>query len=170
MAFQTYVSLFKQISRTKVIVHMEIGKAIKQKKFINAQHKAHINIIYTAAFLLDQTKEVLKPFKVTHQQFNVLRILKGKYSRPSSAHEIKEVMMDKGPDLTRLLDRLIEKGWVQRTVCEENRRKIDVLITEAGIKLLEDIEPHLQEKFKGQQFLSEEEAEHLSFLLDKMRG
>lgn len=149
---------------------MEIEKELKQQKFANSHLKAHINIIFTANWLNNKTKVVLKPFGITPQQYNVLRILKGKHPVYCAADDIKEVMIDKNPDLTRLIDRLIEKGYVTRNVCEENRRKLDISITQQGLALVKQIGPKLKKQFMTLAKITEKEANELSRILDKMRG
>ncbi len=148
---------------------MKIEEELQQKKFVNVYQKTHLNIIYTANWLIDQTKELLQPFDITHQQFNVLKILKGRYPNSCAACDIKEVMLDKGPDLTRLIDRLCKKDYVTRSVCEGNRRKLDITITRKGLALVKKIEPEVKKRFMHQTAISEKEANVLSRILDKMR-
>ena len=124
---------------------MKIEEELKQK-FVSVHQRAHLNIMYTGNWLVDNTLKVLKPLGITHQQYNVLKILKGKYPESCAACDIKEVMLDKGSDLTRLIDRLITKGVVTRTVCEENRRKLDIGLTEKGLALVKMIEPKMKRK------------------------
>ena len=149
---------------------MKLGDEIKQKVFVSSLQKAHLNTMFTANWIIDQTKEVMKPFEITHQQYNVLRILQGRKGKAASADSIKEVMLDKNPDLTRLLDRLLDKGFVSRTTCEENRRKLDICITAEGLELLKSIQPQLKLAHSGMDNISNSEAEELSRILDKMRG
>ena len=148
---------------------MKIEEEIKQRKFVSVRQKAHLNILFTANWLVDKTKEVLKSFDITHQQYNVLRILKGRFPESSASNEIKEVMIDKGPDLTRLTDRLISKEYVTRRECEENRRKLDITITKKGLGLIKKIEPLLKKQLIDQAKITNKEAEELSRILDKMR-
>jgi len=148
---------------------MTIEEAIKQKKFENAQHRAHVNLMFTANWLIDQTKAALKPFGLTPQQFNVLRILRGRHPEQCSSADIKEVMVDKGPDLTRLIDRLIVKEFVTRNVCSENRRKMDIAISEKGLELLKKLDAHLGQRFKNRSSITDAEANELCGILDKMR-
>jgi DNA-binding MarR family transcriptional regulator len=149
---------------------MKIEEAIKQKKFNNSQEKAWINLIYTYNQLSGKLEELFKRFDLTHQQYNVLRILRGKHPESACCGAIKEVMLDKNPDLTRLCDRLLSKGLVDRFVNEENRRQVNVGITEKGLKLLEEMEPVMKEYNNIAENLTEEEANTLSDLLDKLRG
>jgi DNA-binding MarR family transcriptional regulator len=150
---------------------MQIEKAIKQSKFTDVHEKLVVNMLFTSNWLRDAQNSLLKQYDILPQHYNVLRILKGKHPDPSSPGYIKEVMIDKGNDVTRLLDKLVHKGLVKRSLCEENRRKMDVYITEKGLKILKDLEKPLQgylAEIKNR--ISEQEAELMSSLLDKMRG
>lgn len=149
---------------------MKINEAIKQKNFDTPQGKAWINLAYTFQELNDSFTEVIKPFDITPQQYNVLRILRGKYPDCLYCSEVKEVMMDKNPDLTRLSDRLVSKGLIARNHNEENRRQVLLSITQEGLDLLEKMNPVVVEHAKKFKNLSNEEAELLSDLLDKLRG
>lgn len=149
---------------------MNIEEEIKQSKFSSVHHKAHLNIIFTAYWLISQTKSILKPYGITHQQFNVLKILKGQHPNFCTAFDIKERMLDKSPDLTRLLDRLIKKELVTRAVCEKNRRKLDIGITQQGLTLLKQIEPQINKQLIKQTHITEQEAIELSRIIDKLRG
>lgn len=150
---------------------MQIEKAIKQSRFHNSHEKLAVNLIFTSNWLRDWQNTLLKQFDILPQHYNILRILKGKHPNPLCPGDIKEVMLDKGTDVTRLLDKLVQKGWVNRSLCEENRRKMDVHITEKGIGILKETEePMKQIFFELKNRLTEEEAEQMSLLLDKMRG
>jgi DNA-binding MarR family transcriptional regulator len=149
---------------------MKIEELIQQKKFLHNGHKAIINLIYTYHWLSKQMEDVFDSFQITQQQFNVLRILRGRFPNSATAGEVKEVMLDKSPDLTRLCDRLLKKKWIERATNEKNRRQIFLKITQEGLDLLEMIDNQmlkLSENFKN---LSEQEFEQLSELLDKLRG
>jgi len=149
---------------------MKIEEEIKQKKFESNYQKAHLNIFFTANWLMDRSKIIFKNFGITPQQYNVLRILKGKHPECCAAGDIKEVMLDKSPDLTRLIDRLMEKGYVTRGVCVENRRKLDIEITDKGLALIKEISPKLKIKFEQMNNITNKEAIELSSILDKLRG
>lgn len=149
---------------------MKIEEAIKQKKFESPQAKAWMNIIYTYNHLMDRINQVFKKHGLTQQQFNVLRILRGRNNQPATCGEVKEVMLDKNPDLTRLSDRLVAKGLIKRAVNENNRREVELSIAKEGLRLLEKIDPELNEHNHFLYNLSDVEAEQLSGLLDKLRG
>lgn len=146
-----------------------LSDEIKQTKFINSYQKMAINIMYTSGWIKRKLQKALKPYGITHAQFNVLRILNGRSPNPCNPSEITEVMIEKMSDVTRLLDRLKSKGLVDRCICEHNRRKVDVYITEDGKKLLQEIDPIMTKNRENYEALSPEEAEQLSKLLDKLR-
>src|SRR5690554_5540704 len=118
---------------------MKIHDSIKQAQFENPQSKAWVNLMFTYHFVMDRSRHVFKQFGITQQQYNVLRILKGKKNQPATCGEVKQVMLDKNPDLTRLSDRLVAKGLVNREVNENNRREVALAITAKGIALLDTI-------------------------------
>jgi DNA-binding MarR family transcriptional regulator len=149
---------------------MGLEQDIKQKKFSSPYHKAMLNILYTSNWMEDQFKPIMKEFDVTTQQFNVLRILRGRHPEACTASDIKAVMIDKSPDLTRLLDRLIDKKLVTRNTCADNRRKLDILITEQGLDLLSTMDPVLKKQHEEtSKRISQKEASELSRILDKLR-
>ncbi|MCL6524774.1 MAG: MarR family transcriptional regulator [Thermoflavifilum sp.] len=148
-----------------------IEQAIKQTKFQDVYQKALINLIYTSNCLRDEQVKALKTYDLLPQHFNVLRIIKGRHPKPVSPGEIKEVMLDKANDLTRLLDKLERKQLIQRNLCPTNRRKMDITLTDAGLKLLDQLNLIMEQfHLKLRNRLSEREADTLSHLLDKMRG
>lgn len=150
---------------------MRIEEEIKQSKFKSNTQKAYVNLIYTANYINSLSKSSFKQFDITHQQYNVLRILRGKYPAALNPGDIKAVMLDKSPDLTRLVDRILKSGLVERKQCDDNRRKVDIRITEKGLKFLERIDPVLEKnEVMNSENLTEDEAEQLSNLLDKLRG
>lgn len=149
---------------------MKIEEAIKQSKFENNYQKAIINIIYTANWLRDQQEEFFKIHDILPQHYNVLRIVKGKHPKVISPGEIKEVMLDKGNDVTRLVDKLVKRGFLERKTCENNRRKIDIAITSKGIDFIKSMnEPFKKQINEIKKQLNEKEADQLSNLLDKFR-
>jgi DNA-binding MarR family transcriptional regulator len=149
---------------------MKIENLIQQTTFNSSLQKAMINLIYTYNWHIDQIADFLKPHGVTLQQFNVLRILRGKFPEFVPVGQVKEVMLDKNPDLTRLCDRLCEKGLMERKTNSCNRRQVLLCISDQGIQLLEELNPLIIERSKSAANLTEEEAETLSALLDKLRG
>jgi DNA-binding MarR family transcriptional regulator len=148
---------------------MKIEEEIKQQKFKSAHQKALLNLLYTASWLQGKQQDFFKPYKITAQQFNILRILKGQHPKSISGTEIKSRMLDRNSDVSRLLDRLVSKNLISKKTCPNDKRATDVNITESGLELLKNLD-----KFQNQMdevlSLTEEEALQLSQLLDKGRG
>jgi len=133
---------------------------------------AYFNLLKTGSWIEERVKEALKPFNLTHAQLNALHILIESDPQPVSANKIKERILVNNPDVTRLLDRLVKKGLVQRETCPDNRRKIDVSITDNGKKLFDETHVSLQQAL-GNFFvnqISEDEAKELRRILHKIRG
>ena len=149
---------------------MKIDEEIQQGSFQSSRQKAIINIMFTNGWISHQFKEVFKNFSLTNQQYNVLRILRGAYPKSLNPGEIKEVMLDKNPDLTRLCDRLYKLGYIERCIDSDNKRKMNIRINDAGLQILEEMDPVVNGMHENKFALSEEEAQQLSDLLDKLRG
>lgn len=151
---------------------MSIETDIKQTiPFKTPYHRVMVNLIYTSNWLMDSQTRVLKPFKITLQQYNVLRILRGQHPSPIKVADITERMLDKMSNASRLVDKLVAKQFVLRTECPSDRRAVDVVVTDKGLELLNKIDVYLTEWADLQrQKLTEEEALLLSKLLDKFRG
>ena len=150
---------------------MKIENAIKQSSFANSYHKVLVNLIYTGNWIRDEQSKIFKEFDLLPQHYNVLRIIKGHMPAPIAPKDIKEVLIDKAGDLTRLIDKLEKMGYVRRNLCPSNRRQMDISMTQEGLALLAEIQTPL-EKFtdKIEQHLSEQQAAALSDLLDVLRG
>ena len=148
---------------------MKIEEEIKQQKFKSDHQKALINLLYTASWLQSRQQDFFKPYKITAQQFNILRILKGQHPKSISATEIKTRMLDRNSDVSRLLDRLVAKELITKKTCPNDKRATDVNITETGLALLNSLEKN-QAEMDGVLCINEEEAAQLSQLLDKCRG
>ena len=149
---------------------MGIDKDIQQTRFRNVYQKASINLIYTIGWMRERTKHIFDAEDITPQQFNILRILRGSYPKPLSTLQIRERMLEKMSDTSRIVDRLIAKGLVKKLTCKADRRLVDVIITEKGQKLLERLDAREAEIDSVLKNLSEKEAETLSDLLDKARS
>ena len=149
---------------------MKLEDEIVQEKFDSEYHKMAVNILYTSNWLTNLHSEALKPYKLTIQQFNILRILKGQYPKVVNLKLIKERMLDKMSDVSRLVERLREKGLVDRKTCSSDRRNIDVCITEEGMDLLKKLDSDIKKLDALFSTLSEKEVETLNGLLDKLRG
>ncbi len=146
-----------------------IEEEIKQQKFRSNHQKAVINLLFTASWVQGKQQAFFKPFQITAQQFNILRILKGQHPNSISATEIKSRMLDRNSDVSRLLDRLLGKKLVTKRTCPNDKRATDVNITEEGLELLRSIDKY-QTQIDGVIALTEEEAQQLSNLLDKCRA
>ena len=149
---------------------MGIDKDIQQAKFRNIYQKASINLIYTLGWVRDRTKPIFDAEDITPQQFNILRILRGSFPQPLSTLQIRERMLEKMSDTSRIVDRLIAKGLVKKVVCKSDRRLVDVIISEKGKKLLERLDSRQEEMDGVLRNLTEKEAATLSDLLDKIRN
>ncbi len=149
---------------------MELEKEINQKKFRNESHKLMVNLIFTFNWLNGQQSDFLKPYFITYQQYNVLRILRGQQMQPASVKLIRERMLDKMSDASRIVEKLRAKGLVERHICEHDRRSCQVFITQTGMNLLSKIDKDEVEQTDIMNSLSESEKLQLNLLLDKLRG
>lgn len=150
-------------------LQMSLESEIQQTKgFKSEKHKALVNIIYTEAWIRDKFNSTLKPFGLTTQQYNVLRILRGSSPEPLSTSSIRERMLDKMSDASRIVDRLHKKGWVSKVVCPSDKRLVDIVITDEGMQVLAKIDKQnsFAEAFSN---LTEKEASELNRILDKAR-
>lgn len=148
---------------------MGIDQDIQQTTFRNPHQKAAINLIYTIGWMRDKTKCFFEAEDITPQQFNILRILRGSFPQPLSTLQIRERMLEKMSDTSRIVDRLIAKGLVKKVTCKNDRRLVDVIITDKGKKLLERLDTKQDEMDGVLGNLSEKDANILSDLLDKIR-
>jgi MarR family multiple gene transcriptional regulator MgrA len=145
-----------------------IEQLIKQDKFKDEKHKAVISIIYTANLLFDFHSEFFSRFNLTSQQYNVLRILRGQYPSPATIYLIRERMMDKMSDASRIVERLRKAGFVERVVRKEDRRAVDVMITQKGLDVLAHIDTLEEKDHKPTKLLTQDEAKQLSELVGKV--
>ena len=149
---------------------MGIEKEIHQQAFRNHRQKAIINLLYTYGWVIEKIKHFLAQEDITHQQYNILRILRGAHPEPLSTLQIRERMLDRMSDTSRIVDRMIVKDLVQKSTCPKDKRLVDVVITEKGQELLKKLDAQQDEMDQIASGVSEEEAEILSRLLDKLRG
>lgn len=149
---------------------MKLEDEIQQPKFKNDYQKAAINLVYTTNWLQQHYDATFKPYNITVQQFNILRILRGQHPEPASVKLLKERMLDKMSDASRLVEKLRQKGLVERNICPSDRRNVDVLITSRGLNLLSKLDK-LDESFRHLfSKLSREDIRKLNDLLDSLRG
>lgn len=137
--------------------------------FGNNKQKAVINIMFSSNWIRNMNNVVLAEYQISLQQYNILRILRGSGDK-MNMHNVKERMIDKSPNATRLTDKLIEKALIERIRCDEDRRVVFIKITDLGLNLLKKLDEPIDSISKSFDNLSEEEAEQLSNLLDKLRG
>ena len=150
---------------------MRIEEEIRQASFKSEAHKANLNVMFTGGWLNARTSQVLKPYKLSHQQYNVLRILRGSPGHAANLCDIQVKMLDRMSNATRLVEKLRLKGLLTRETCSENRRKVDIRLTDRGLQLLSSLDDTLiRLHAEGAKRLSEAEAAQLNALLDKMRG
>lgn len=149
---------------------MKLEDEIKQKNFRNEYQKLVVNILLTGSWMSFKSYEMLKPFKLTTQQYNILRILRGQHPNPVTVNLLIERMMDKMSNASRIVDRLVSKKLVERKLKEEDRRCVDVIINDKGLKLLRKIEESEEIFEKNIRTLTLAEAKKLNDLLDKLRG
>lgn len=147
-----------------------IGEELKMPSFSDEYQKAYLNLLFTANFLSMPVNKALKAFDLTNSQFNVLRILRGQKGQPISAMHIQERMIYPNSNVTRILDKLEEKGLIECTACPENRRKNNVSITPMGLQLLEKTDRvPLAAYNQMHEVVSREDANELNRILDKLR-
>ncbi|MFI0491437.1 MarR family winged helix-turn-helix transcriptional regulator [Flavobacterium sp.] len=150
---------------------MKIEEEIKSTIPLDNSKKIILNVLYTQNVINDNFNEVLKPYEISGEQYNVLRILRGQKGNPANMCVIQERMLARTSNTTRLVDKLLLKDLVTRKVCPENRRKIEVLITQKGLEVLTDLDPKVvahENHFAKN--LNTEELEQLNLLLEKFRN
>jgi len=150
---------------------MILEKEIQQvKPFRNNYHKASVNLIFTAKWMIQFHSDVFKKYDLTFQQYNILRILRGRIPGVSTVKLIRERMLDRMSDASRIIELLRKKKLIERNICNEDRRRMDVIITQKGLDLLTEIERENERMDKRLSALNEEEIVLLNNVLDKVRG
>ena len=148
----------------------ELEDILKINANLSLSKKTVLNISFTSALIKDEILSALKPYDISIEQFNVLRILRGKKGDPTNLQDIQERMLNKMSNTTRLVDKLILKGFVERFICEKNRRKVDIYITENGLNVLKELDlivEKIEEVLTSN--LTEQELIELNILLTKLR-
>jgi DNA-binding MarR family transcriptional regulator len=148
---------------------MGISEDLKQSNFQSEAQKAIVNAIYTGNWIVQQQQELLKPFGLTVQQYNVLRILKGQQGNPMTVLAITERMLDKMSNASRLVDKLLEKKLVLRRECPKDRRAVDILILPAGLDLVSQVDQVQQDWGKHFDAIGVKKLEEMNQLLDEFR-
>lgn len=158
------------VRTNKTIETMKIEEELKSTINYKKATRVVLNVMYTQNVLQESFNEIIKPYDISGEQYNVLRILRGQKGNPANMCLIQERMIAKTSNTTRLVDKLLLKDYVTRNVCSDNRRKIEVQITAKGRDLLTELDPKVQtheENFSKN--LSEAELENLNYLLEKYR-
>jgi DNA-binding MarR family transcriptional regulator len=148
---------------------MGIEKDIHQEKFRNDFHRAYVNLFFTYGWLMEKIKGVLNGADITPQQYNILRILRGSHPAPLSTLQIRDRMLDKMSDTSRIVDRLVVKNLVVKKTNETDKRLVDISITDSGLELLKHLDEKNQQMDSILGNLTTEEAASLSSMLDKIR-
>ncbi|GGE30459.1 MarR family winged helix-turn-helix transcriptional regulator [Sphingobacterium cellulitidis] len=148
----------------------KIEELVKVRQFASPWHRATINIIYTNNWLNVMLEKRANAKQITLQQFNVLRVLRGQYPKPVTNNLLKERLLTKTPDISRLVDRIVSKDLVSREKNSVDKRAVDLLITEKGLELLQEIETEMMLDDVLPQNITAEDCLKLSELLDKFRG
>lgn len=149
---------------------MSLEKDIHQKEFRNEYHKATLNVIVTHNYIVGKMNDMFKDFDITRQQYNVLRILRGQHPGHASVNLIKDRMLDKMSDASRIVERLRIKELIKREDCKNDKRAVEVTITDKGLQLLDIMESHVAKLDSIFYNLSESETHELNSLLDKLRS
>lgn len=149
---------------------MRIEEAIKQKEFKDPYNKAVVNLLFTQSHIVSKQSSLFKPFGLSPEQYNVLRILRGQNGNPITVSSIQDRMLNKMSNASRLVEKLKLKNLVIREECPTDRRQVDILITDKGLEVLERLEAAIYNLNRDLVQLNEEEVDQLNFLLDKLRG
>ena len=149
----------------------ELEGILKTSKTLPLSRKTIINVFLSNTYFKDEMLSVLKPFDLSLEQFNVLRILRGQNEKPLNLQDIQDRMVNKMSNTTRLIDKLLLKGFVERNTCAKNRRKIEIFITQDGLKTLSVLDPIIDDiEQQMTSNLSQTELEQLNNLLTKLKA
>lgn len=149
---------------------MELENEIASTKFDDNVHKSVVNVIYTYGWVTNLIRQHLDKYNITMQQFNILRILRGQHPEPATVNLLKDRMLDKMSDASRIVERLVQKGLVSRCTNVKDRRAVDIKISVQGLEILQKLDTEMVTKDLIKGTITDEEAGLLSSLLDKMRG
>jgi len=141
-----------------------------QSRFRNEKHKAIVNILYTAKYIEGKIEAFIKPYQLSQQQYNILRIVHGAAGKPVSLKYIKERMLDKMSDASRIVDKLYQKELLKRVECPNDRRSVDITITEKGLELLSKMDENAHEIDAILKNLEHSQLQTLNHLLDLLRN
>ena len=149
---------------------MHIADEIQQGEFESEFQKLAINLLYTNSYFDTIYAQRLKPFNISPEQYNVMRILKGHYPKPMGVKAIQARMLNKMSNTSRLIDKLKQKNLVERVESSHDRRAVDITLTPSGLEQLDSLTKEIEGVYDQYKSLSETEAQHLNMLLDKLRG
>jgi DNA-binding MarR family transcriptional regulator len=149
---------------------VKIEEAILTSQFSNLNEKAIVNIIFTANALQEALKMIIKPYGISLPQYNVLRILNGRKKGYATCGDLKAVMLDKNPDVTRLCDKLVDKAMISRHCNAKNKRQILLQISDKGEEVLAQINPKIYAFYEQMSALNQNEIVQLSDWLDALRN
>lgn len=149
---------------------MKLEEAISQDSFPSEQQKLLINLLYTHSWVVSQLKSFLSNYNLTIQQFNILRILRGQHPNPATVNLLRERMLDKMSDASRVVERLRVKGYLERKKSREDRRTVEVKINQAGLDILDRIDKNGEFFDNLLANLPDEEAKTMNAYLDQIRG
>lgn len=153
-----------------IFVFMSLEQSISQSKFDSEQEKLMINVIYSANLLNLITSRLFKPYDLSPQQYNVLRILRGQKGKSIALMDIEHRMLDKSSNVSRLVDKLISKDLVNRSVSSKDRRRIEIIITSRGKSVLKEIDVILADmNSKIKAIISDDNAKQTNRILDQLR-
>ena len=153
-----------------IFVFMSLEQSISQSKFDSEQEKLMINVIYSANLLNLITSRLFKPYELSPQQYNVLRILRGQKGESIALMDIEYRMLDKSSNVSRLVDKLISKDLINRSISSKDRRRIEIVITSRGVSVLKEIDVILSEmNSKIKAIISDDNAKKTNRILDQLR-
>ncbi len=148
---------------------MKLAEAIKQQRFKSEEEKSIVNILYTAYWINDIHNKILEPYGISVQQFNILRILRGRHPSAATVNLLKERMLDKNSGVSRLVEKLRRKGLLIREPNEIDRRQVDIMITEKGLEMLTELDEKMNDLIDLPKCFTREELNQLNNMLDKLR-
>ncbi len=149
---------------------MEIEQEIKQEKFSSPYQKAIINVIFTANHIQRVNNALMKENGLTIQQYNILRILRGQLPNAASIQLLTDRMLDKTSNASRLVEKLRVKEYLERSICNEDRRSVNVIITEKGLELLNTLDPKIENLQNSLKTIPENEINQFNSTLNKLRN
>jgi len=149
---------------------LKIEKEIQQSNFNSEHQKLMINVLFTASWLNQQTTDLLKPYNISWQQFNILRILRGRHPEPATVKILAERMIDKMSNASRLVEKLRQKGYVERSECQEDRRRVNIVLTDLGLEIVNKATKEMEVNMERRLFsIPDEDVRNTNATLDQMR-